>query len=153
MHSRGYVKFLATYNSRGPLNAKRNLQYATKETVKSSSLSWRVTVAPIARGFPRGPGLEGCGPKICKFTCISRRAIPHPAWLLDCPVYPLAPRRDPWEPVVLPLSLFLFSGIITIRDHKWNLSRLSRVTIGQSPRARHKDVARIPACTYICTLS
>jgi len=49
MHSRGCVKFLATYNSRDPLNAKRNLQYVTKETVKSSSLSWRVTVAPIAQ--------------------------------------------------------------------------------------------------------
>lgn len=47
-----------------------------------------------------------------------------------------------WEP---RHSLFLLlRGIITIRDHKWNLSRLSRITIGQSLRARRKGVIRRP---------
>lgn len=56
--------------------------------------------------------------------------------------------EDLWEP---RHSLFLLlRGIITIRDHKWNLSRLSSITIGQSLRARRKGVIRRPirAHTY-----
>lgn len=56
--------------------------------------------------------------------------------------------EDLWEPC--HSLFFLLRRVITIRDHKWNLSRLFRVTIGQSLRARRKGVIRCPmrAHTY-----
>jgi len=56
----------------------------------------------------------------------------------------LRPEEDLWESC--HSLFFLLQRVITICDHKWNLSRLSRVTIGQSLRARRKGVIR--AHTY-----
>jgi len=149
MHSRDYVKFLATCSSRGPLNAKRNLRYVTKETVKSSSDSWRVTVAPIAQKTVDshvGRASKDAGRKYANL-----HAYPGARFLIQpgCLTARFTHLRheETHGSLVPSLSLFLFSGIISIRDHKWNLSRLSRVTIGQSPRTKTSRVS-LRAHTY-----
>lgn len=105
---------------------------------------WRTGWCPGARGFPRGPGVEGCGPKICKFICVSpMRDSSSCRGRLTARFTHLHPgARRPMgacHSLLLPLR-----GVITIRDHKWNLSL--RVTIEQSPRARHKGVV---SCPYV----
>lgn len=110
--------------------------------------TWRRTTGccPGARGFPRGPSVDGCGPKICKFICVSpMRDSSSCRGRLRLPGLPTCTRgpEDLWEPVTL--SCLLLRGVITIRDHKWNLSR--RVTIEQSPRAR--DTKASVSCPYV----
>lgn len=100
------------------------------------------------RGFPRGPGVEGCGPKICKFICVSRRAIPHPAWLPGLPTCERCPRR-PMGAAPLSLSASPVESLPYVTINETCLA-YPRVTIGQSLRARRKGVIRRPirAHTY-----
>lgn len=107
---------------RGTPRAGSPMLLLTKETVKKHRHSahefWAQHRLVTSWWIPTWD-VEGCGPKICKFIFVSRDTIPHPAWLA-------ARFTHLHEPPTFFFFFFSLSlpPVITIRDHKWNLSPL-----------------------------